>query len=335
MFGGEIIMQKRKVSVGIIGCGRMGSAHAYNVTQIPETELTAVCDVDIDRAKKTGDDYGVEFYQNEEAILNNPHIDFVFVATPTPYHVHTVIKAAQRGKHIFCEKPLTLNLEEAKAIKEAVTTNGVHFGMNFMRRQSWLEKRIRELLPTLGEPKMCQAVNINAGYCRQKGDWFADMNICGGYTIDTMIHLLDIMRWWFGEAISVCGNGLLLSPGLPEPMDYTVANITFRSNFVATVSGGWIRRGLSIDEAYYLIGTEGTICYDSLSKTLRVFSKDGSFEETGENTESPHLRLLREFALSIIEDREFAPSLNDGIESLKTALAIVDSIKGGGGLQII
>lgn len=328
-------MKKRKVSVGIIGCGRMGSAHAYNITQIPETELTAVCDVDVSRAEKIGNDYCAEFYRDEDAILNNPHIDFVFVATPTPYHAHTVVKAAQKGKHIFCEKPLTLNLEEARAIEEAVTANGVRFGMNFMRRQSWLEKRIRELLPVLGEPKIGQAVNINAAYSRQKGDWFADPDACGGYTIDTMVHLLDIMRWWFGDAVSVCGNGLLLSSGLPEPMDYTVANITFENNFAVTVSGGWIRKGLSIDEAYYLVGTEGTICYDSLSKTLRVFSKDGDFEETGENTESPHLRLLQEFALSIIEDREFTPSLNDGIESLKMALAIVDSIKGGGMLHMI
>ncbi len=317
-------MSGKKITIGLIGSGRMGSVHAQNTLKIPWAELKAVSDSDTKKAADLARECGAEAW-DQERILKDDNIDAIIVATPTPFHAKTIIDAAGRGKHVCCEKPLCLNMEEAQQIEKSAALNKVQIGICFQKRFKWPETRIKKLLPMLGRPLAGRMTNINAEYSRSRDEWFGNFESCGGYTLDTMVHLFDVMRWYFGEVKSVQAEGLLLSPELPEPMDYTVVNLGFESGFFASAEGGWIRRGLPVDYTY-LVGTEGTMCYDS-ETGIKVFTGKKNFEEKCTEHENGNLMLLRSFCKNLIEGNPVSPSLKDGIESLKIALAAIESIR--------
>src|SRR5205814_601317 len=127
---------KSKINVGLVGVGRMGIAYArYLAARVPGAALYAVSDVRADAAEATRAEFGVaEAYTDFNDLVTDKNVDAVVVMTPTKLHKDVVIAATKAGKAIFCEKPLALALEDAVAMKEAVTKSGVFFQLGFMRR---------------------------------------------------------------------------------------------------------------------------------------------------------------------------------------------------------
>ena len=115
-------MNLKTVRVGLIGAGRMGSFHAENLAlRVPGAWLTAVADLQPGAAQQLADRLGVEkAYTDIQALLNDSEIDAVAIATPARTHAELVIAAARAGKHVFCEKPMAVTLDEAdRAIASA------------------------------------------------------------------------------------------------------------------------------------------------------------------------------------------------------------------------
>ena len=127
---------RTKLNVGLIGLGRLGRIYARDLaTRIPCTRLTAVADVDPAAVDTVAREFGVERGFTEPAsIFTDPTVDAVVIVTPTSTHREMVEGAVATGKAIFCEKPLSISLDEAVAIKGAVERSGVFFQMGFMRR---------------------------------------------------------------------------------------------------------------------------------------------------------------------------------------------------------
>ena len=109
-------------------------------------------------------------------------------------------------------------------------------------------------------------------------------------------------------------------------MDYTFVNLNFENGFFGSAEGGWIRRGVPIGNYFYLVGTKGTIYCDDTGM-IKVFTKEEKFEEKGENKEAPHFLAVKNFIQNLIEGKHIPPSLEDGIKSLKIALAAIESIQ--------
>src|SRR6218665_1106085 len=112
---------KNTLKIGIVGLGRIGQIHLSNIaTRIKNAEVVAAADISenlLDFARR----HGVENVSTSpESVLTNPEVDAVVICTPTPTHVPYTILAAQHGKHIFCEKPLDLSIDQILAAKEAV-----------------------------------------------------------------------------------------------------------------------------------------------------------------------------------------------------------------------
>ena len=320
----------KEIKVGILGAGRMGKLHGELITKIPDVKLVGIFDTNLEKAQELAKQLDVRIYKTEEEIINDLDINTFIIATPTPFHYSSIIKIAERGGNIFCEKPLARTLREGEEIVKVVIKNKIKFGINFQRRFSWPEKRIKELISLLGEPKAGRIAYINAGYKRKKGDWFADFDKCGGFILDTMIHLFDLFRWYFGDVKSVFANGLLLSQSLSEPMDYAFVNLTFKNEFIGLVEGGWIRRGVGIGFTCYLIGTEGTIVYDEKDGKIKVFTKNKNFEELRKEEDfSPVFESLKTFIKKLKNEDISFPSIEDGIDTLRIALSAIKSAQKG------
>src|SRR6185312_3879961 len=127
----------RRLKVGLIGAGTIAnSAHLPAIAHLhEELELVAVADVRLESAEKAAKAYGAEaWYSDYRELLARPDIDFVDICTPEFLHHEQVTAAADAGKHIHCEKPMSPTVAEADSMIEAARRNGVKFMIGHSRR---------------------------------------------------------------------------------------------------------------------------------------------------------------------------------------------------------
>ena len=135
-----------EVRIGLIGAGRIGRVHAQAYRQVSGGRLVAVADVIKPAAEKLAQEYGLESYQDYRDILVRPDIDAVLIATPNWLHAETAIAAARAGKHIFCQKPIALTLEDADAMIAGGNEAGVVLQVGFMLRFTPPMPDVKELV---------------------------------------------------------------------------------------------------------------------------------------------------------------------------------------------
>jgi len=126
----------QKLGVGVIGVGRMGRRHAENLRSlVPEGRLVAVADVDFEAARRFADELEVpHYFDTVEALVERNDVEAVVIASPSKFHLSAVQTAAAAGKHILCEKPLALTLEDVDLAIEAARKAKVVLQVGFMRR---------------------------------------------------------------------------------------------------------------------------------------------------------------------------------------------------------
>jgi predicted dehydrogenase len=188
-----------KVKWGVIGAGGI----AFRRT-IPEAardsenfELVSVMDVDEGRARQVAAKFNVPHICTTEKELLAQPLDAVYIATPQNAHVAQVIQAAEAGKHILCEKPIAIMLDEVDRMQAAVEKAGVKFMLGFCMRYNVYNRRARELVQsgTLGQMVMGRA-QLTCWYPPIPGAWRQDVSISrGGALIDMGTHCLDILEW--------------------------------------------------------------------------------------------------------------------------------------------
>ena len=129
-------MNKNKIGVCVIGAGRAGMIHARNFARaVPHAVLKAMVDPVENAAVKAIRELEIDtYYVKYQDALQNSEIDAVIVVSPTVYHKDLVVAAAQAGKHILCEKPMAMTVEECDAMIQAAEENGVKLQIGFMRR---------------------------------------------------------------------------------------------------------------------------------------------------------------------------------------------------------
>ena len=109
-----------KLRVGVIGTGSLAEYHLNSYKNNPAVEITALCDINKERARKKADIFGAkEIYDDYEEMFKSKNIDAVSVITWNNTHAPITIAALEAGKHVLCEKPPALNAEEASRIKQA------------------------------------------------------------------------------------------------------------------------------------------------------------------------------------------------------------------------
>ena len=126
----------KKLGVGVLGVGEMGRRHAENLRHlVPNAQLVAVADAVEERARKVAAELEIEkSFGSLEAMLEHKGIDAIIIATPDAFHAPAVSLVAAAGKAMLCEKPLALNLADARASLAAVAKHKIYFQVGFMRR---------------------------------------------------------------------------------------------------------------------------------------------------------------------------------------------------------
>ena len=223
-----------KVKVAVIGVGSISVCHIEAYLKDAHTELYAFCDINEKRLRMMGEKYGItRLYTDEAEMLKAlPEIDAVSVCTWNSAHAPCTIMALDAGKHVLCEKPMALNVEEAEAMKAAAERNGKLLMIGFVRRFGKDCAIVKDLSEngTMGELYYAKAVNL-----RRNGNpcgWFGEKaRSGGGPLIDLGVHSIDLVRYLMGKpkVISVYGatfHKLGNRAGIKTPKPYVSASAT-------------------------------------------------------------------------------------------------------------
>jgi len=184
-------------NIGVIGTGNIGSFHVRTLsTQVSGAAVTAVFDVDGERAKALADDVGARAHATADGVIVDDEVDAVLIASPGPLHPQQVMACLDVGKPVLCEKPLGVTSAECLAILDAEITGGRQLvQVGFMRRYDPGYLQVKGALDSgqIGEPLMVHCVHRNPTV---PPSFQADMAIT-----DSVVHEIDTSRWLLGEEI--------------------------------------------------------------------------------------------------------------------------------------
>lgn len=198
-----------KLKVGIIGTGSISNEHIQAYLKNPRVELYAFCDINPDQLKMMAEKYGVtRTFTDMNEMLALPELDAVSVCTWNSQHCPCTIAALNAGKHVLCEKPMALNAEQARQMKECAEKNGKLLMIGFVRRYG-NDCEIMEDFVNQGY--FGDIYYSKATYLRRDGNpggWFGDKSRSGGGPlIDLGVHVIDLTRYIMGcpKPVSVYG----------------------------------------------------------------------------------------------------------------------------------
>lgn len=218
-----------RLKVGVIGAGRIGRVHAENLAyRIPDAQVVAVADVIEDAAKKLAAELHIAaVYPDYHSILDDPTIGAVVICSSTDTHAQMIEESAAAKKHIFCEKPIALDLGKIDRALAAVEKAGIKLQVGFNRRFDPSFRRVRELIATggIGAPHILRITSRDPA-----PPPIAYVKVSGGLFLDMTIHDFDMARFLMGsEVVEVfAAANVLVDPEIGKAGDVDTAVITLR-----------------------------------------------------------------------------------------------------------
>jgi myo-inositol 2-dehydrogenase / D-chiro-inositol 1-dehydrogenase len=237
------------IGIGLIGCGFIGRFHSISIRSLikrglVQAEYRAVCDLDPNRAQSFADAAGVPLVASDwRDVVNSPEVGVVYVCVPTAGHKELVLRAAEQGKHVFCEKPLATNLADVEEMVAAVNRAGVNAGAGLILRHSPILTALKALTEDPGLGRLMTIVFRDDQFFPIQGhyhsEWRKDRSVAGGGTLlEHSIHDIDVLRWLAGEVSSV--NGTVQNfTGHDGIEDLAIAHLEFASGAQAQLTSVW------------------------------------------------------------------------------------------------
>ena len=314
-----------KVRVGIIGAGRIGKIHADNLLRMAEAEVVAVSDLFAGEELKawaSARDIGIVTTDSSE-LIGHPDIDAIFICSSTDTHVPLIIQAAEAGKHIFCEKPVSMDVNRTREALEAVQAAGVKLQIGFNRRFDHNFKRLRELVGQgrVGEPHL---VKITSRDPNPPSPEY--IKVSGGLFMDMAIHDFDMARYLAGSEVDTvfAQGGVLVDPVFGEygDIDTAITTLTFASGAFAVIDNSR-RAAYGYDQRVEVFGSLGAASADNdYPNTVVISDGDGVVRDKPlhfflERYNEAYVEETRMFIDSVLHDR---PLPVDGFDGLQAEL---------------
>lgn len=325
----------KRLGVGVIGLGRLGGAYArYFTGRIAGANLVAVSDVNESAAASLAAELGVsKRYGRYQDLLADKQVEGVVIVSPTSTHREIVLEAAERGKPIFCEKPLSISLDAAREMLRGVEQTGVFFQMGFMRRfdKGYVAAKRKIEEGVIGTPVVFKSSSRDPFRPSLE---YLDPAHSGGLFVDCGIHDLDLARWYMGEIESVYSiGGTLAYPEMKEigDIDNAVTSLYFESGALGTIDLS--RNGVyGYDIRTEILGTKGTLKIGYLRETpILVMTKDGVTHDTvpyfTERFEQAYIAQLQDFVNNVLQGKPPAVTCADGVAALRASAAATLSFK--------
>lgn len=325
--------------VAIWGAGTMGRMHAGCYERSGEARVAYVIDQDIGRASLLASQHGAMPVAEPETALGDRDVEVVDVCLPTWLHRDATEQAARHGKHVFCEKPMALCPEDARAMISACRSGGVKLGIAHVLRYFPEYEMARHIVASgdLGRIGVVRLARVGP-FPRGWTDWYAAERRSGGVLLDLSIHDFDFLAWCFGPVERIYARKVRQED---RPMGYGLAVVRMRCGVIAHVEGSWAHPG-PFSYMFEICGSTGMIEYDSLkARPVSVLTETAqgsgtpatpgvAVPESPLKDKEPYLQEIREF-LAYVRGECVTPRVlpQDAIYALEISLAAVRSADTG------
>ena len=246
------------LKVGLLGAGRIAGVHATAISSHPGSTLVAVSDINADAAGKLAAQYGAEA-RATDAIINDPAIDAVLIATSTDTHSDLIERATGAGKAVLCEKPVDLSLDRARACQKTAAATGKPVMIGFNRR---FDPNFGALKAASDKGEIGKAELLSITSFDPAPPPLAYVKVSGGLFRDMMIHDFDMANFIMGAApVSIFAAGSsIVDPGIGAAgdVDTAVVTLSYADGRVAVIKNS--RRAVyGYDQRVELLGSEGLL----------------------------------------------------------------------------
>jgi myo-inositol 2-dehydrogenase/D-chiro-inositol 1-dehydrogenase len=187
-----------EIAVGIVGTGRIARVHAAAYRSVRGASLVSCMDVDDATARAFATDFGLGTVESFEAMIADPGIDAVIIATPNSLHAQQTVAALAAGKHVFCQKPIALDLADARLVAEAAASSDRVLQFGFMLRFTPPLPALRSRVAAGELGALIGSQSAVFGW-EPNNEWFYDPRQGGGVILDTLVHFVDLVLWIFGD----------------------------------------------------------------------------------------------------------------------------------------
>lgn len=292
------------IKIGLIGFGFMGRTHAWCVNNLNyfyrdlpfSAEYVGVCTSKTESAKAAADFLGgIKAVTNEDELINDPDIDVIDICSPNVFHYETLKKAIAAGKHIYCEKPLCINYEQANEIETLAKEKGVTAQIVFNNRFLPAVIHAKELID---EGKLgrilsfrCEYLHSSAADPAKNASWKQNRDICGAGTLfDLGSHAVDMMYYLCGNIVSVKASSQIAFPvrrGTDGKEWNTNADEAFymicktENGAVGTIEASKLAVGSNDDLNFTVYGEKGSLKFELMNPNWLYFydgsAPDGEF----------------------------------------------------------
>jgi len=332
----------KSINVGFIGVGGIARGHHLkSLKKLSGVNIQAVSDVSEKNLNETTNNYGCKGYIDYHEMLEKENLDAVFICLPPFAHTDEVKLCAEKGLHIFIEKPIALDLKKAKAMVDVIEQSGVKSQVGFNQRLFDSVQKMRKLINTkkAGKPGMIQArYYANSLH----SPWWREKDKSGGQLTEQAIHTVDLCRYIFGDVKKVyCNMNTLFYNNVENftSEDMCLVNMEFENGAFASlnVTNGAIPNNWTSDmwvvtenvTAFLDLSVKGE-CKDKFYyiNEQSQDEKDYVLEKIVTNKDT-HFEIVADFIDAIKNDRSPVASIQTGCKSLEICLAANQSAKTG------
>jgi predicted dehydrogenase len=373
---------KKEINIGIVGAQFMGRAHSNAWSDVArfydlpfKPVLKAACDIDPSSDKKFAQRLGWQSFETSwEKLINRPDIDIVDICTPNNSHMPIAVAAARAGKHVICEKPISMNAGEAAQMLEAANNSTVKHMVAFNYRRVPALALAKKMID---DGKLGQIHHFNAVYYQ---DWLVDpefpwvwrhdVKLAGsGAHGDMNAHTVDLARFLVGEFKSVCGEEKVFVNERKNPVTNQVGKVTaddatsFLARFKNGAIGNFMATRFATGKKNFLrleiFGSKGSITFNlERLNELEFYSRDDEPDNQGFRnimvTENVHpyiekwwppghligwehtfIHEIGDFLNAIANNTDIYPNFYDGLKCQQVLDTVTLSSKKGVWISII
>ena len=330
------------VGVAVVGVGFVGGqAHVPTFRKIPGSELVVICDKIEARVKPLSEKYGVKYCLDYEEVLNDPKVDAVVLAVPTPFHSELAMKAMEKGKHVLCEMPLAPTIEQIRKMEETAKKSKVvllpdlnfRFAPIFVKAKEMIQEGVignpiaahfREFIPAAALAEQWPA-----------GSWAWDINKSGGYPDFTLsVWSIDMLRWLFMDEISSVEWMTNYAP-LKEfggILGYnTMGIIKFRKGIVSSLHYGATVNQLASTSRLEVYGDNTNVLHAVWNNKIVLYSSDPEPKEIPVEAKGTrmwgHYQIDNHFIECVQQNKQPLATVEDAVRTQEIAQKMVKTLK--------
>ncbi|MHA1668492.1 MAG: Gfo/Idh/MocA family protein [Candidatus Heimdallarchaeaceae archaeon] len=304
-----------KLNVVVIGVGSWGQNHARVFSEIENTNLIGLYDLNQDRAKQLALKYGVQVFPNLESVYKNDDVDIITIASPTTTHAKIAEKAIEHGKNVLIEKPMTSTVEEAEKIVQMEKDYDVIVSVGFIERFNPIVERSKTLIE---DKELGDIVLLSA---RRLGPYWPDRLKDVDVIRDVSIHDIDVFRYLLGkDPLSVYARGGKLRHGY---FDYAEILLDFNEGITGFIESNYLTPHKH--RKLMLTCEHGIVEADYMTQEY-VIEDDESVRKPKYSWKEPLKAEMKEFVNACLTKTKPPVTALDGLKALKIAISSIESI---------